>query len=307
MSNYKISIIVPTYNRDSFLERTILSVQNQTINDWELLIIDDGSTDKTREIVENFIKKDKRIKYFYQENSGGPASPKNIGLANATGKYVAFLDSDDEWFPQKLEKQIKIFESSNNKELGIVTCFLYIKEDKTEKVISKCNTFYRGNVTEKLVKSNFPITSSCIMTKLSILKEAGNFDNEFKVSDDWDMWLRISELGYQFDFVPEYLLNYFVHDKNIYYRNSNFNGEKEFIIFCSKHIDLFLKYNSMMLGYYYFLTKNSKLSRKYFMRMMIDKDSNIRQRVKSFGCLVVSFFPKLEKGAKKIWRSIRNF
>lgn len=302
----KVSIIVPTYNRGHFLERTIENVQKQTINDWELLIIDDGSNDNTKDIVEGFIKNDNRVKYFYQENSGGPASPKNIGLEKATGEYVAFLDSDDEWFPLKLEKQLNLFETSDNKKLGVVTCFLYIKEDKTGEIISSHNKLYKGEVRDKLMNYNFPVTSSCIMTKLSILKEAGLFDPRFKVSDDWDMWLRISILGYEFDFVPEYLLNYIIHDTNIYYRNPNFNGEKEFIIFCEKHLELFKKYNSMMLGYYYFITKNSKTSRIYFIKLILDKESNLRQKIKSLGCLILSFIPILEKPAKIIWKKVRN-
>ena len=127
----KVSIIIPTFNRGSFLDRTVKSIQSQTIKDWELLVVDDGSTDNTREIVENFIKNDNRIKYFYQKNCGCPSGPRNLGIEKACGEYVAFLDSDDEWLPTKLERQLDLFISSTNPKLGVVACYLYIKDYKT--------------------------------------------------------------------------------------------------------------------------------------------------------------------------------
>ncbi|HEY5588734.1 MAG TPA: glycosyltransferase family 2 protein, partial [Candidatus Paceibacterota bacterium] len=96
MNTPKISVIIPTYNRANLIRNTIMGVINQTFTDWELLVVDDGSTDNTKEIVDELIKNDNRIKYFYQEASGGPSSPRNLGIEKATGEYVAFLDSDDE-------------------------------------------------------------------------------------------------------------------------------------------------------------------------------------------------------------------
>jgi glycosyltransferase involved in cell wall biosynthesis len=106
----KVSIIIPTYNRADLLPRAVQSVINQTYKDWELLIVDDGSADNTKEVVEKFAKKDPRIKYFYEENKGQGAA-RNLGIKNAQGEYIAFLDSDDEWLSEKLEKQINFLES----------------------------------------------------------------------------------------------------------------------------------------------------------------------------------------------------
>ncbi len=303
----KISIIIPTYNRANLIKNTIMGVINQTYTDWELLVVDDGSTDNTREIVEELIEKDNRIKYFYEENSGCPSGPRNLGIEKAQGEYVAFLDSDDEWNPFKLEKQLKVFENSNNPKLGVVACYLYIKDNKTGEIISEYNKFYRGDVLEKLINNNFPFTSSCIMTKLSILKEVGPFDSIFKVSEDVDMWLRISKLGYEFDYAPEYLLNYLVHDSNIYYGNKDFDGEKEFIVLITKHKDLYLKHNSSILGYYYyFVTKEYNKARKYLIRRLFEKNLNSREKVKAFGYIIISIFPFLKNFSKIIWKNIRH-
>lgn len=100
-----VSIIVPTYNRADLLGLAIKSVISQSCKDWELLIIDDGSTDNTRSVVAEFTQKDDRIKYFYQENKGQGAA-RNVGIQNAQGEFIAFLDSDDEWLPKKLEDQV---------------------------------------------------------------------------------------------------------------------------------------------------------------------------------------------------------
>jgi len=299
----KISIVIPTYNSSSFIKRSIQSVLNQTFTDWELLVVDDCSTDDTIKIVDEFIKNDSRIKLFKTpSNSGGPATPKNIGLKNAQGEYVAFLDHDDEWFLKKLEKQLKFFETSKNKKLGFVACFFFIKNNTTNKILSQYKNFYQGNIIEILARKNFIVTSSCVLVKLKAIKEAGEFDKLFKVSDDWDMWLRISALGYEFDFVPEYLLNYFVHNKNACYGNENFNETKEFVNFYEKHQELFLKYNYYGIGYYYFSIKNNKLSRKYFIHFLLFKKSDSKEKLKSLAYIILSFFPAWEKTAKKIWR-----
>ena len=97
-----ISIIIPAYNAADYLAQTIESVLNQTYSDFELILIDDGSTDRTREIIKDYQCKDARIKYFYKEN-GGVSSARNLGLQKATGDFVSFLDSDDLWDRRFLE------------------------------------------------------------------------------------------------------------------------------------------------------------------------------------------------------------
>lgn len=303
MKSPKISIIIPTYNRGTFIKNTIKCVINQTFTDWELLVVDDGSTDNTAKIVKELCLKDSRIKYLYQENSGCPSSPRNLGIKNATGEFVAFLDSDDEWYREKLERQIKLFENSQDPHLGIVTCFACIKEYKTGKMIAKRNNFYRGNILKELAHDNFIFTSSCVMTKLSILKGAGLFDTRFKISEDWDMWIRISKLGYTADFVPEYLMNYVAHDKNIYYRNKSFDNKKKFLVliaFINKHKDLYIKLKSPMIGFYYLYLRRYKLSRKYLIKNIFDKRTNMREKIRTLIYIFISYFPNSRHFFNKI-------
>jgi teichuronic acid biosynthesis glycosyltransferase TuaG len=108
-----VSIITPCYNSESYIKETINSVIQQTFKEWELIIVDDCSTDSSPEIIKSFCF-DKRIKYFKTErNSGSPALPRNIGIQESRGEYIAFLDSDDLWLPNKLESQIKFSESND--------------------------------------------------------------------------------------------------------------------------------------------------------------------------------------------------
>ncbi len=304
MNNPKISVIIPTYNRAHLIGGTINGVINQTYTDWELLIVDDGSTDNTKEVVSEFVKNDKRIKYLPQEkNSGCPSVPRNVGVDNALGEYVAFLDSDDEWFPTKLEKQLALFENSDNPKLGVVACYLNIKDNKSGKIVGKHDTYYRGDVLEKLINTDLNIfTASCVLTKLSILKEVGPFDPLFKVSEDSDMWLRISEAEYQFDYVPEYLFNYVVHGENIFYKNKYWDGKNEIVNFINKHHDLYVKYDAKDLSNYYFLTKKYKLARKYLLKNLFSMNFSLRQKIRMIGQLIITYYP----GAEQIWQNIKK-
>ncbi len=132
----KVSVIIPTYNRADLLPRAIDSVLNQTYRDLELIIVDDGSTDNTKEIVEKYQKKDERIKYLWEENSGGPARPYNLALKQCQGEFIAFLDSDDVWLPEKLERQINFIEK--NRIMGCM-CLVFEYNIDTHKLVGVCS------------------------------------------------------------------------------------------------------------------------------------------------------------------------
>lgn len=108
-----VSIITPTYNAEKFITETLKSVQNQTYQNWEMILVDDASTDETVKIISDFAKKDSRIKLFKLEKNSGNGFARNIALEKAVGKYVAYLDADDLWFPNKLEKQIEFLKENN--------------------------------------------------------------------------------------------------------------------------------------------------------------------------------------------------
>ena len=113
MENQLVSIITPVYNTEKFIEETIQCVENQIYTNWEWFLVDDCSTDKSVEIIEKYLKKDKRIKLIKLVENSGAAIARNTGIEKSTGKYIAFLDSDDIWKKEKLEKQIKFIEKNN--------------------------------------------------------------------------------------------------------------------------------------------------------------------------------------------------
>ena len=120
ISNPGISVIIPTYNRAHLISRSAKSVLAQTYPDFELIIVDDGSGDNTEEIIEALA--DPRIRYLRHESNRGVSAARNTGIRAARGDYIAFQDSDDEWLPQKLEKQLGLFEQDNRGDLGLVLC-----------------------------------------------------------------------------------------------------------------------------------------------------------------------------------------
>lgn len=127
MNNPVVSVITPVYNAENFLKETIDSVLNQSYDDFEFLLIDDCSTDKSADIVKNYAEKDSRVKYIKLQENSGAAVARNTGLENAQGRYIAFIDSDDVWYPQKLEKQLTFMQEK--KEAFTYTKYEHITED----------------------------------------------------------------------------------------------------------------------------------------------------------------------------------
>ena len=197
----KFSVIIPTYNRAKLLKRAIESVLNQTFKDFELIVVDDGSTDNTKEVVTGY----REVKYVYQGNSGGAAKPKNTGIKIAQGKYIAILDSDDEWLPTKLEKQVELLESSD---FDVVGCNILINGKIKYRVPRYKNLFERMLVTDDMG------TGSALVYKKEIFDKMGGFDENLKSGQDKEMRIRLAR-EYKFGFVDEYLVNYYLGHDNI--------------------------------------------------------------------------------------------
>lgn len=191
MKNSFISVIVPTYNRADLISETIESILNQTYKNFELIIVDDGSTDNTEEVIRKF--KDSRIKYIKTDNWGGPARPRNIGIKKAKGEYIAFCDDDDIWLPEKLEKQIRVFQISNETAM-LYTRFKTIEGDVISNRIFPENGKYKsGNIFKSLYLRSF-IACSSVVVKRSVLDQVGLFDTDPNLIaiEDTDLWLRIA-------------------------------------------------------------------------------------------------------------------
>src|SRR4030042_1588084 len=198
-----VSVIIPTYNRAHLLNRAIKSILVQTFGDFEIIIVDDASTDNTERIVKSI--DDKRILYIRHENNKGGSAARNTGIRQARGKYIAFLDSDDEWLPEKLEKQLKVFERSTNS-VGLVYTGI-IKESKQRRSVHQS----RENTAQAILAENYVGTTSTPLIKKECFLKTGLFDETLPSAQDWDMWIRIGQY-YEFDFVTEQLVKYYLQD-----------------------------------------------------------------------------------------------
>lgn len=227
----KVSVIIPTHNRADLLKAAIQSVLDQTYPDFELLVCDDASKDHTRDVVAGF--SDRRIRYTRYEENRGVVELRNNAVNDSNGDYIAFLDDDDEWLPDKLEKQVSLLDGSSAETGAVYTgaIFMDIKLGRQKVVIPR----QRGNIFRDLLFHDFIVTSSLVVKKVCFEK-AGLFDPEFKSASDFDMWLRISGI-FEFDCVEEPLVRYRVHQNSISNNNLNvIRGLERLII---KHIDSF--------------------------------------------------------------------
>lgn len=205
-----ISIILPTYNREGIIKRAIDSVLTQTFSDWELIIMDDGSTDETEHAVAKYLV-DTRIS-FYKQINAGPIAARNNAAKIAKGDWLAFLDSDDEWLPEKLEKQwAKIKEA--NKEIVVFGNFYYINEnnDKLGEFFGSKTKPYSGRILQRLLADNFVLTSSVVLPRQLFLN-LGGFNRELNlvIGEDHELWLRLSGV-LEFHYIPEPIVLYRVH------------------------------------------------------------------------------------------------
>ena len=201
----QISVVVTCYNYGSYLKGCIDSVLNQTIKPFEIIVVDDGSTDNTSEVIISYIS-NPLVKYIRTTNAG-QASAKNTGIRNACGEFVAFLDADDLWHPEKLKKQLDLFE---DRSIGVVFSRMEFIDEEGGAIVSPEPSGYltpqSGRVTDHLLFDNFvPFSSS--MVRRECLENYGGFDESLAMGIDWDLWLRLS-LHCQFAYVNESLLLY---------------------------------------------------------------------------------------------------
>lgn len=194
----EISIIIPAYNAERTIRRTVESVLAQTLSDWEAILINDGSTDQTIEQV-NAIN-DKRIKIFSYENAG-QATARNRGIARSTGKFLAFLDADDLWTPDKLEHQKKAL--LEYPQAGLAYSWTLFLDEEGLIQYKQKPVFFRGDVLGELLKNNFLMCGSSPLISRKVVEVVGYFDTNLPPLEDWDYWLRIAA-KYPFTLVPKY-------------------------------------------------------------------------------------------------------
>lgn len=250
-----VSVVIATFNRSQYLKEAIRSVLEQTYQDFEIVVVDDGSTDNTRETVTQFANP--KIRYTYQKNSG-LCIAYNTGIRNSRGRLIAFLDDDDLWLPQKLELQLKALESSP--QAGLVYSDIYnfgyhhpsIPETHFQRLQWPPP---RGKVLDKLIERCFPQTST-LLIKREVFDQVGLFDVNLPNCQDYDMLFRIAA-KFDFEVVNQPLAKYRIHPTQI-------SKNSESVLFC--HI--------------YFLNKaiRSSLVNKTTLRKLYTKISDYHLR-----------------------------
>lgn len=198
-----VSVIIPTYNRAHLIDRPIRSVLTQTFQDFELLLVDDGSADRTEEAVRKV--GDPRVRYIAQPCNAGVSAARNRGLRESCGEFVAFLDSDDEWLPEKLERQVEQFRQAPEK-VGLIYTSVEAVTAKNSSWIFRSE--HRGNVYRKLLERNFILSGSCVMIRRNVIRSAGFFDEGIPAIEDYDLWVRVARF-FEFDFLDEPQVRYY--------------------------------------------------------------------------------------------------
>jgi len=211
MNDELVSIVMPVYNGEKYLRDTVDSILHQSYSSFELILVNDGSTDDSFELMKSLAQSDKRIKIFSKKN-GGVAQTRNFAISKAQGKYIAFCDQDDFWLENKLTKQMPLFK---NTKVGLVYCGSILENTLLRKSNNVPFDFsYKGRVFNSLVQMN-KISCCTVIVKKEDLLTVGCFDEDLKLMgvDDWHLWLKLS-LVTIFDFVEEHLAIHVIHGSN---------------------------------------------------------------------------------------------
>lgn len=234
-----IDVIIPLWNDREYILKAIKSVEGQTLKPAKIIVADDASTDDGPELVKNY-KCSVPLEIYTLEENGGPNAARNLGLQHATSEYVAFIDSDDLWYPTKLEEQIKAFQNTSLPRLGLIYCN-YDLIDFEGNLITDAPKFeldpkIRGNVFDQLISGNkIAGSASAVMIKRSCFETVGEFDESLRMGEDWDMWLRLAE-KFTFDYVQKSLVMVRRHGGSFQNRNKETVFEKE-LSFYNKWIE----------------------------------------------------------------------
>ena len=196
-----VSVIIPAYNRAGVIRRAIESICAQTFHDMEIIVVDDGSADNTGDAVQSI--PDARIRCIRCETNRGPSAARNEGLRAARGKYVAFLDSDDEWLPWKIEKQIALMESLSE-DWGVCHTGARIVKDGAIKIIFRPAPGASGEVFHRFVLDKVPFLFPTLVVRRACIDRAGQFDERLWIGQDAEFLFRILKI-YKLAVIPEAL------------------------------------------------------------------------------------------------------
>lgn len=210
-----IDVIIPVFNGEAYIEAAIQSVRQQTLPPERIIVVDDGSTDGTAEVVARLAHADARVLYIPRSNAGVSAA-RNAGIAVSSAPLVAFLDADDIWLPEKLERQLEAIERGGPETGFVHSSYFYI--DQSGASLSGMLVFepkLRGDIFIPLLLEGYVLSgsSSSVMVRREVLDRAGHFDERLFHGEDWDLWIRLARIS-KVDFTPEAVVGIRVHDKS---------------------------------------------------------------------------------------------
>ena len=269
-----VSVVIPTYNRAQLVSRGIESVLKQTYRDIEVIVVDDASNDNTTDVI-NAIG-DQRIRYVKHQVNKGVSESRNTGIKIAKGQLVGFLDSDDEWLPEKLRKQVDRF-SQVPDDTGLVYGACLFVDEKTKKPIRVVTPKKRGDVFKDMLMGDF-VMSPTPLVKRECFDRAGLFDRDFSTSEDWDMWLRIAQ-HYKFDFVRDLVAKYYVSPSQT--TNDASTVVQGYLKFMAKHDSLIsgnpaiLAHHFKAIGEMYLIHHEYHLANTYYARAICTDPRNV--------------------------------
>lgn len=291
--NIFFSVVIPTYNRSGVLKRAIESVLAQSLSNFEILVMDDGSTDNTSAVVEAF--NDPRITYEWDKNFGGPARPRNRGIAKAKGEWVCFLDADDWWKPNKLQ----ICSEHINNGVDLIYHDLDIIREKPHLLkpsISKSWKLIKPALIDLLIKGN-AISNSSVVVRKKLLDQIGGIDENPKMiaSEDYNTWLRIAQLTDGFCYIPQSLGYYMLHNQGISQKDMSAGyrcATAGFICILNTSQQDAIKTNAAYLsGRYNYI--HGKYSSAYENLLVCLKIGNLETRIKSLYMMIMLFIKKI--------------
>lgn len=202
--NQLVSIIIPTYNAEDYIKEAVDSTLRQIYKNIEVIVVDDGSTDNTRNVLEPYIVAGK-IRYIYQNNKG-LAGARNTGIKNSKGVYIALLDADDLFLPEKIAEQVKVLET--NRDFGV--CYsdiLHFTDSEPRRFYHHRYRYPSGDIFEELLHRQF-INPLAVIARREIFEKYGYFDENLRRSEDWDLWLKLARAEVKFYYLDKPLAHY---------------------------------------------------------------------------------------------------
>ncbi len=196
-----VSVVIPTYNRIDLLTRAVDSVQNQTYPNIEIIVVDDGSQKDPADVLNGY----KNLHFFRNPKNLGASYSRNLGLSKANGIFINFLDDDDILFPEKIEKQVKVFLAASEPSLGIVTC--HSKDERSGRPKIKYNRV-KGDIYRALLDRYIVSGTETLLMKTAAVKSVGGFDEQLQSSQEYDLLIRLCK-DHTIDFVDEVLTREF--------------------------------------------------------------------------------------------------